>query len=251
MESPLEIMRVACASIPTSSGSFLLCVYENNLDDKEHLAILMGEVNGVANVLVRIHSECFTGDVLGSRRCDCGDQLQAAMKSIAAEQRGVIIYLRQEGRGIGLAEKLKAYNLQDNGLDTVDANLALGHAADGRDYSVAAAILRDLGVQSVRLITNNPAKIHELNRLGINVVDRVAIETAIYPENAGYLLTKAQRMDHLFDPLSLASLLVSEYSKLSNPIGYRLNPGNHNGHKGQVKNNPKNGIHRYPGTTPR
>jgi GTP cyclohydrolase II len=214
MQTPLQITRAACAHIPTEAGSFQLCVYENNRDDKEHLAILTGDVEDSEAVFVRIHSECFTGDVLGSRRCDCGDQLHAAMRLIAGEQRGIILYLRQEGRGIGLAEKLKAYNLQDDGLDTVDANLALGHAADGRDYSVAAAILRDLGVKSVRLITNNPAKIQELQRLGIQVVDRVAVETAVYPENAGYLITKARRMNHLLDPIALATELVSPLNTL-------------------------------------
>ena len=158
---------------------------------------------------MRIHSECFTGDVLGSRRCDCGEQLHRAMELIAMEGQGVIIYLRQEGRGIGLKEKLRAYNLQDDGLDTVDANLALGHAADARDYSMASAILEDLGVASVRLMTNNPDKIEELVKLGIEVTERVALETTVYPDNAAYLLTKVQRMNHLLDPSSLMSVLVS------------------------------------------
>jgi 3,4-dihydroxy 2-butanone 4-phosphate synthase/GTP cyclohydrolase II len=262
MVNTLQIKRAACAHIPTEAGSFQLCVYENNRDDKEHLAILMGDVSGGENILVRIHSECFTGDVLGSRRCDCGDQLHAAMELIAAEQRGIILYLRQEGRGIGLAEKLKAYNLQDSGLDTVDANLALGHAADGRDYSIAAAILRDLGVQSVRLITNNPDKISELGRLDIAVVARVAIETAIYPENAGYMRTKAERMNHLLDPLSLASVLVGALSIPAKANTHNVLPANggqinYNGSNGQngrgVRGNRggHHGYHRYNGSTTR
>jgi GTP cyclohydrolase II len=262
MENSLQIKRAACAQIPTEAGSFQLCVYENNRDDKEHLAILMGDVEGGENILVRIHSECFTGDVLGSRRCDCGDQLHVAMELIAGEQRGIILYLRQEGRGIGLAEKLKAYNLQDSGLDTVDANLALGHVADGRDYSIAAAILRDLGVRSVRLITNNPDKINELGRLDIRVTERVAIETTIYPENAGYLLTKAERMNHLLDPLSLTSVLVGALSSqvksngqaiLSGSAGH-INQIGKNGRNGQgvrSNRNGRNGYHRYNGTSPR
>ncbi len=209
MEDNLSVKRLACARIPTAGGTFQLCVYENSRDDKEHLALVMGEVFGQPGVLVRIHSECFTGDVLGSRRCDCGDQLHRAMELVALEGQGVIIYLRQEGRGIGLAEKLRAYNLQDGGLDTVDANLALGHAADARDYSAAAAILNDLGVRSVRLMTNNPEKIHDLQCLGVEVSERVALETTVYPDNAYYLLTKAQRMNHLLDAGSLLNALVA------------------------------------------
>ena len=210
MDQDLTIKRSVCARIPTSAGAFQLCVYENNRDDKEHMALIMGDVEDGQPVLVRIHSECFTGDVLGSRRCDCGEQLQRSMERIAQAKRGVMIYLRQEGRGIGLAEKLRAYNLQDGGLDTVDANLALGHVADGRDYRMAVAILQELGVKAVRLMTNNPSKIQELRRLGILVVERVALEATVYPDNAAYLLTKAQRMDHLLDPLSLAGVLVAK-----------------------------------------
>jgi len=209
MDGDLLINRAACARIPTAAGAFQLCVYENNRDDKEHLAIVMGDVYDQESVLVRIHSECFTGDVLGSRRCDCGEQLHRSMELIAMEGQGVVIYLRQEGRGIGLKEKLRAYNLQDDGLDTVDANLALGHVADARDYSMAAAILEDLGVASVRLMTNNPDKIQELVKLGTDVTERVALETTVYPDNAAYLLTKVQRMNHLLDPGSLVSVLVS------------------------------------------
>lgn len=209
METPLKIKRSACARIPTDAGIFQLCVYENNRDDKEHLALVMGDVGDQENILVRIHSECFTGDVLGSRRCDCGDQLHRAMELIALEGRGMIIYLRQEGRGIGLAEKLRAYNLQDDGLDTVDANLALGHAADTRDYSMAASILRDQGVKSVRLMTNNPDKIFELRKLEMEVTERVPLVTTVYPDNAGYLLTKVQRMNHMLDADALVNVLVA------------------------------------------
>lgn len=218
--SEFQMKRSVCARIPTETGSYQLCVYENNRDDKEHMALVMGEVEEGEAVLVRIHSECFTGDVLGSRRCDCGDQLHRAMELIAEAGRGVVIYLRQEGRGIGLAEKLRAYNLQDNGLDTVDANLALGHAADARDYSAAAEILRDLGLASVRLMTNNPDKILELRRLGIEVTERVPLETTVYPDNAGYLLTKAVRMNHMLDSESLAQVLVANFTSRSNGNGH-------------------------------
>ncbi|MEJ2672041.1 MAG: GTP cyclohydrolase II, partial [Deltaproteobacteria bacterium] len=164
---------------------------------KEHLALVRGQVNGRRNVLVRLHSECFTGDVLGSRRCDCGEQLQLAMRRIAEAGAGVILYLRQEGRGIGLLNKLKAYNLQDIGYDTVDANLLLGHEEDEREYSVAAQILRDLGVRSIRLLTNNPRKIESLDELGVEVTDRVPLQGVVHADNAAYLFTKARRMQHL------------------------------------------------------
>jgi GTP cyclohydrolase II len=165
-------------------------------------------------VLTRIHSECFTGDVLGSLRCDCGEQLAQAMEIIAAEGNGVLLYLRQEGRGIGLLDKLRAYNLQDQGYDTVEANLMLGHEADERDYTLAAAILRDLDVRSVRLMTNNPAKIDSLRALGIPVRKRVPLEGRVTPDNADYLRTKANRMHHLLD-----------VDALHNPLPLDSNPG--------------------------
>ncbi len=196
MTEPLEISREVCARIPTSVGEFQLCLYCNNHDDKEHLAFVYGDVYDQENVLVRVHSECFTGDVLGSHRCDCGEQLQDALARVAKEGRGAVIYLRQEGRGIGLAEKLKAYNLQDDGLDTVDANLALGHQADSRDYHMAAAILEELGIRSVRLLTNNPDKIIKLEELGVKITERVESITTIYADNAQYLKTKVERMHH-------------------------------------------------------
>lgn len=189
------------ARIPTQYGDFRLVYYTNSLDNKEHLAFCMGDPAQREDVLVRIHSECFTGDVLGSQRCDCGEQLHRAMAQVASEGLGVIIYLRQEGRGIGLLEKLKAYNLQDQGYDTVDANLMLGHGADEREYSLAARILENLQVKSVRLMTNNPRKISALQAEGIRVKARVSLEVAVNPENAAYLLTKARRMDHMLQPV--------------------------------------------------
>ena len=195
----LQVERMVCARIPTDLGEYQLCLYVNSQDDKEHLAIVMGDVQDQSDVLVRVHSECFTGDVLGSRRCDCGEQLQCSMEMIAAAGAGVLIYLRQEGRGIGLLDKLRAYNLQDQGYDTVDANLALGHQADERDYTVAAHILEDLGVRSVRLLTNNPGKILSLKELGVPVVERVPLQTPVNADNAQYLFTKALRMNHLLD----------------------------------------------------
>jgi len=194
-----EITKMACARIPTELGEYQLCLYTDNRDDKEHLAVVMGEVQGKSEVLVRVHSECFTGDVLGSRRCDCGEQLQRSMQMIAETGEGVMIYLRQEGRGIGLLDKLRAYNLQDQGYDTVDANLALGHQVDERDYTAAARILDNLGVGSIRLITNNPLKILHLSELGIHVTERVPLPATVYADNAQYLFTKALRMDHLLD----------------------------------------------------
>lgn len=183
--------------IPTKHGEFILHYYSNSLDDKEHVAFVKGEVAGKDDVPVRIHSECFTGDVLGSRRCDCGEQLDMALDLINTAGYGVLIYLRQEGRGIGLLKKLQAYNLQDQGLDTVDANIKLGHLADERQYDIAALILNSLQVRSIELITNNPQKIDELTKLGVKVNNRIAIETRIHGDNLEYLKTKAERMRHL------------------------------------------------------
>ncbi len=191
------IHRQVAARIPTRYGTFQLVLFSGTPDGKEHMALVMGDVQGRDNVTVRVHSECFTGDVLGSLRCDCGEQLDRAMQMIAKAGQGVILYLRQEGRGIGLLDKLRAYNLQDEGLDTVEANLRLGHQADERDYTVAALMLKDLGIHSVTLITNNPRKINELRALGIAVRQRLPIEVVPHPENLRYLRTKAKRMDHL------------------------------------------------------
>ncbi len=193
------VTRMACARLPIGAGEFQLCLYHTNHDDKEHLALVSGELAGAEEVLVRVHSECFTGDVLGSRRCDCGEQLARAIRHVAAAGRGMIIYLRQEGRGIGLLDKLRAYNLQDEGFDTVDANLLLGHQADEREYSVAAQILRDWGVASIRLMTNNLKKIESLRAQGVKVVDRVPLEAEPHADNADYLRTKAERMNHLLN----------------------------------------------------
>lgn len=195
----INLERVVCARIPTEEGEFVFCLYTNDWDHKEHLALVMGDVYNKEDVLVRVHSECFTGDVLGSQRCDCGEQLACAKKMIAKEEQGVLLYLRQEGRGIGLQDKLRAYNLQDEGYDTVDANLVLGHQADSRDYTLAALILEELGVKSIRLLTNNPAKIEDLEAHGIVVTGRVPLDPTVTPENERYLHTKVERMHHMMD----------------------------------------------------
>jgi GTP cyclohydrolase II len=199
-DQPLTVTRRAAARIPTEWGEFQLLLYEDGRDHKEHLALVRGEVTGRPDVLVRVHSECFTGDVLGSLRCDCGEQFTLAMRMIAEAGAGVLLYLRQEGRGIGLMKKMQAYNLQDQGLDTVDANLALGHQADERDYDIAALILEDLGLRTIRLLTNNPHKIESLERLGIEITERLPLISRVTPENCNYLLAKAKRMNHLLNP---------------------------------------------------
>lgn len=194
----LTVRREVSAPIPTAFGSFELHLYTNDRDSKEHLALTRGQVLDGADVIVRVHSECFTGDVIGSRRCDCGPQLEMSMRTIANEGSGVVIYLRQEGRGIGLRDKLRAYNLQDRGYDTVEANWILGHSADERDYSVAAAMLSDLGVRSVRLLTNNPGKVEALRQSGIHVTARLPLVTEVTVDNADYLRAKASRLNHNF-----------------------------------------------------
>jgi 3,4-dihydroxy 2-butanone 4-phosphate synthase/GTP cyclohydrolase II len=197
MDVSANFERVVSSRLPTHYGEFELHLYSDHLDDKEHLALVLGNIEGDKPVLTRVHSECLTGESLGSLRCDCGEQLELSLQMIADAGRGVLVYLRQEGRGIGLRDKLRAYNLQDEGLDTVDANLALGHQADDRDYDLAAWILKDLGVTRISLLTNNPNKIEELQRLGITVVERLPLQGAVNPENARYLSTKAVRMQHL------------------------------------------------------
>jgi len=183
--------------IPTIHGEFVLNYYKTNIDEKEHIAFVKGDVSSKQSIPVRIHSECFTGDVLRSRRCDCGEQLDMALQLIENAGCGVLIYLRQEGRGIGLLKKLQAYNLQDQGLDTVDANIHLGHLADEREYDIAALMLKDLKVKTISLITNNPRKIEELVKLGVQVDQRIPIETHIHRDNQDYLKTKVEKMSHL------------------------------------------------------
>jgi 3,4-dihydroxy 2-butanone 4-phosphate synthase/GTP cyclohydrolase II len=196
------VKRVADARMPTEWGDFTCYVYESLLDGEQHVAMVKGAVQGEDNVLVRVHSECLTGDALGSMRCDCGVQLQMAMQRIAAEGMGVVVYLRgHEGRGIGMAHKLRAYTLQDQGRDTVDANLDLGLPVDTRKYGTGAQILVDLGITTMRLLTNNPAKFGGLDGYGLEIVERVPLETVPNPENIRYLRTKQQRMGHLLEGL--------------------------------------------------
>jgi 3,4-dihydroxy 2-butanone 4-phosphate synthase/GTP cyclohydrolase II len=194
------VRRVAETRIPTrSGGEFTLIAYENDIDKKTHLALVKGDIGPDDTVLVRVHSECFTGDVLGSMRCDCGEQLHKALKMIEHEKKGVFVYMRQEGRGIGLTAKLKAYNLQDYGHDTVEANIALGFQPDLRDYGIGAQILKDLGIHKMRLMTNNPKKIKGLEGYGLTVVERVPIEMAPTKDNLAYLTTKQKKLGHILN----------------------------------------------------
>ena len=198
--------RVAQASLPTRYGTFEMFVY-GTPDHKEHVALTLGAIDDGGPVLVRAHSECLTGDVFGSSRCDCGEQLDESLRFLQQQGRGVLLYLRQEGRGIGLTRKVSAYALQEQGLDTVEANLALGLPEDMRDYRVAAEMLLDLGVRRARLLTNNPAKIEGLERYGVEVVERVPLGVSPNPSKRGYLRTKREKMGHLFStavPLEVA-----------------------------------------------
>lgn len=190
---------VAMAELPTRFGDFHIVAFENNRDGKEHVAITKGDVIGAENVPVRLHSECLTGDVMGSLRCDCRDQLEAALTAIGQMERGMVLYLRQEGRGIGLINKIRAYSLQDEGLDTVEANLALGFRDDERDYAVAAHMLMSLKIKSVQLMTNNPKKINQLTQYGIHVDGRIPHIMAPNEHNRFYLETKAIKSGHMID----------------------------------------------------
>jgi 3,4-dihydroxy 2-butanone 4-phosphate synthase/GTP cyclohydrolase II len=191
------IMKVAEARLPTKYGDFLAIAYKSAIDPDEHVALVKGELNGDKPVLVRVHSECLTGDVFHSLRCDCGEQIDLAMKAISEEGRGIFLYMRQEGRGIGLHNKIRAYALQDQGLDTVEANEALGFASDIRDYGIGAQILADLGVRNIRLLTNNPKKVIGLEGYGLKVVETVPIVCKPNPQNVKYLETKRKKMGHL------------------------------------------------------
>lgn len=194
------IKRVACSHMPTKYGEFRIMAYENIINGEHHVALVKGEIeNKDEPVLVRVHSECLTGDAFGSLRCDCGEQLETAMEAVEEAGKGVILYMRQEGRGIGLLNKIKAYELQDKGKDTVEANLILGFPADLRDYGIGAQILSDIGVRKIRLLTNNPKKIVGLSGYGLEIVDRLPIQVAGNKHNARYLQTKKNKMDHILD----------------------------------------------------
>ncbi|MGM1046045.1 MAG: bifunctional 3,4-dihydroxy-2-butanone-4-phosphate synthase/GTP cyclohydrolase II [Bacillota bacterium] len=191
------VNREVSVRMPTDFGEFQAIAYTNEVDSKEHMALVKGDINGDKPVLVRVHSECLTGDVFHSHRCDCGPQFEAALRQIDEAGEGVLVYMRQEGRGIGLINKLKAYKLQEQGLDTVDANLKLGFPADLRDYGIGAQILKDLGIRQIRLLTNNPRKIKGLEGYGLEVVERVPIQMPENKDNTGYLHTKQAKLGHM------------------------------------------------------
>lgn len=194
----MSVRYVESSRLPTAWGDFEMHGFEDPASNKEHLVLTMGDLSGVEAVLARVHSECLTGDALFSMRCDCGSQLQAALQAISENGVGVLFYLRQEGRGIGLLNKIKAYKLQDEGADTVEANEQLGFGADMRDYSLLLPMLQHLNIDAVRLMTNNPRKVNALEELGVKVVERIALETGRNPHNEKYLETKAGKLGHMF-----------------------------------------------------
>ncbi|MHA1902872.1 MAG: GTP cyclohydrolase II [Candidatus Thorarchaeota archaeon] len=209
------VQLVAIADLPTRFGTFQICALVSPFDGKEHTAVLKGDVVGKENVVVRVHSECLTGDALGSQRCDCRDQLILSLEYIEKEGQGVLLYLRQEGRNIGLTEKLKAYALQDLGLDTIDANLLLGWQPDERDYGVAAHILQTLDVKSIKLLTNNPDKVEQLIAHGVKITERVPLIAEPTEQNQAYLKTKAEKAGHLLGDLADVTNIdsVREYTR--------------------------------------
>jgi 3,4-dihydroxy 2-butanone 4-phosphate synthase/GTP cyclohydrolase II len=198
------VERVVSTKLPTAFGEFTAVGYRSLVDNKHHVALVKGEIDGVEDVLVRVHSECLTGDVFHSLRCDCGEQLESALSMIEREGCGVLLYLSQEGRGIGLLNKLRAYKLQEEGLDTVEANLKLGLPADLRDYGIGAQILTDLGLSSIRILTNNPKKISGLAGYGLSVTDQIPIQHVPNPHNEAYLRAKRDKLGHILHHQGLA-----------------------------------------------